>query len=195
MILESKLGDKGLYFSGCIDQKHLKDILKINNSLTKEENIHFNLSIFRYLDNKDLYEYVELVFHNAITEYLNQSQKSILDYLAFDGYKINSWKTGVSLPPHVDSIQYGVHKQSLGPRPTINVLAYLTDDYEEGEMFFPKLDISIKPKAGSVVIFDSDLIHAVNAVKSGDRITMSSNIYSIYSEDIEEFKSNSHKQP
>lgn len=99
------------------------------------------------------------------------------------------WKTGITLPPHRDSVQYGDEDQSSGPRPSVNALAYLTDDYEGGEIYFPELDISIKPKAGSILLFDSDLEHGVNAVKSGVRETLSSNICSIHSNDIEAFKS------
>jgi hypothetical protein len=162
----------------------------MKESLYQEENMHFYLSLFNIEVNKDLFEYATGMFHDAILEYFNESGKDILDYLGSDVYKINSWKTGIRLNEHVDTIQYGDLNQSAGPRPSINVLAYLTDDYEDGEIFFPEVDVSIRPKAGSVVIFDSDLMHGVNAVKSGERRTMSSNLYNIHSEDIEEFKAN-----
>lgn len=162
----------------------------MQKQLHQEENMHFHLSLFNVEVNKDLFAYATGMFHDAILEYFNESGKDILDYLGSDVYKINSWKTDINLPEHLDTIQYGDLEQSSGPRPSINVLAYLTEDYEDGEIFFSEVGVSIRPKAGSVVIFDSDLMHGVNAVKSGERRTMSSNLYNIHSEDIEEFKTN-----
>lgn len=162
----------------------------MQSTLDQEENMHFYVSRIDKLVDEELSGYLDIMFHNAILEYFNESQKDIADYLGSNLYRINSWKTGIKLPEHLDTIQYGDLKQSAGPRPSINVLAYLTDDYEDGEIFFSEVGVSIRPKAGSVVIFDSDLMHGVNAVKSGDRRTLSSNLYNIHSEDIEEFKAN-----
>jgi predicted 2-oxoglutarate/Fe(II)-dependent dioxygenase YbiX len=186
--IESRLGDKGLYITDCIDQEHLKHLSDIRDILPKKEDMHFYMSVLNRAVDKDLCEYLDTIFRNAILEYLNESQKDINDYIASLAYRINSWKTGITLYEHRDSTQYNDLKQSAGPRPSINVLAYLTDDYKDGEIFFSEVGVSIRPKSGSVVIFDSDLMHGVNAVTSGDRRTLSSNLYSIHSEDIEEFK-------
>jgi hypothetical protein len=44
---------------------------------------------------------------------------------------------------------------------------YINDDYEGGELYFPTRGIQVKPKAGSLVIFDSgpEYIHGVSVVE------------------------------
>lgn len=50
-------------------------------------------------------------------------------------------------------------------------LLYLNDDYKGGELVFPKQDISMNPKTGSLIFFEGDYKkpHAVNKVISGSR--------------------------
>lgn len=55
-----------------------------------------------------------------------------------------------------------------------SVLLYLNDDYDGGNLIFPKHNISIKPKPGTLIFFEGDEnnIHGVEEVKSGKRINM-----------------------
>jgi prolyl 4-hydroxylase len=57
---------------------------------------------------------------------------------------------------------------------TISIVAYLNEDYEGGEIYFPRFDLTIKPKAGDVVIFPSTYIyeHASNDMKSGTKYSV-----------------------
>jgi len=52
---------------------------------------------------------------------------------------------------------------------TVSSVVYLNDEYEGGELWFPYLDITLKPQAGDVVLFPSTYIyaHASLKVKSG----------------------------
>jgi predicted 2-oxoglutarate/Fe(II)-dependent dioxygenase YbiX len=61
---------------------------------------------------------------------------------------ISKYSTGKSMGPHVDDY-------NNGDDPNISVVLYLNDDYEGGEINFPNQDITIKPEAGSIVIFPS----------------------------------------
>jgi Rps23 Pro-64 3,4-dihydroxylase Tpa1-like proline 4-hydroxylase len=61
---------------------------------------------------------------------------------------ISKYKSGASMGKHTDS------NGSEGPQ-TISVVCYLNDDYEGGEIRFADQGITIKPKAGSIVIFPS----------------------------------------
>lgn len=195
MNIDTRLGIKGMYITECIDQEHIKILQAIYDGLNKNEKIHFYEAILNLRSGKDIIDYLNITFRNAILEYFNESNKDISDYLASNNYNMTSWKLDVNLPPHVDSVQYGGFEQARGPRPSVNVLAYLTDDYEDGQIYFPEVDVCITPKAGSIVIFDSDLTHAVHAVKSGNRQTLSSNLYNISSPDIEEFKAIGYRYP
>lgn len=65
----------------------------------------------------------------------------------------------------VDNIIYGL-------------IVYINDDYEGGEIFYTKQNISYKPKPGDLVIHSSDehCEHGVNPVKTNIRYSFSSSI-------------------
>lgn len=52
---------------------------------------------------------------------------------------------------------------------TISSVAYLNDDYEGGELYFPNFDVTFTPELGDIVFFPSAFIygHASLPVKSG----------------------------
>lgn len=54
---------------------------------------------------------------------------------------------------------------------TVSVVAYLNDDYEGGEIYFPRFDLTIKPKKGDIVVFPSTYIyeHASQDMISGTK--------------------------
>lgn len=56
----------------------------------------------------------------------------------------------------------------------LSVVYFINDDFDGGELFFPKLDLLIKPKAGTLVCFPSDhnYIHGVKPVTAGRRFTV-----------------------
>jgi hypothetical protein len=82
---------------------------------------------------------------------------------------------------HMDNWYENFNNQ-LKPRPynmyDRSGLIYLTDNYEGGEIYFPKQDFKIKPKAGTFIFFEGnlDVPHEVLEVKSGIRC----NIISFY---------------
>ncbi len=57
---------------------------------------------------------------------------------------------------------------------TISIVAYVNEDYEGGELYFPRFDLTIKPKTGDVVIFPSTYIyeHASNDMISGTKYSI-----------------------
>jgi len=58
---------------------------------------------------------------------------------------ISKYYSGSGMGPHTDS----------GPKAHISAVMYLNDDYNGGELEFPNHGISIKPSAGSIVVFPS----------------------------------------
>lgn len=56
----------------------------------------------------------------------------------------------------------------------LSVVCFLNDDFAGGELVFPDLDLSIEPRAGTLVCFPSDhnFIHGVNPVRAGHRYTL-----------------------
>ena len=57
---------------------------------------------------------------------------------------------------------------------TVSIVAYLNDDYEGGEIYFPRFNLTIKPEPGDVVIFPSTFIyeHASQPMKSGKKYSV-----------------------
>lgn len=164
MYIESTLGDKGLYMVDCVDQEHLEKILKLEKKLDSIKQLKYFRSSLK-LSNDELSTYLKTNINAAIIEYLNKTNKNKSDYIVPPSYAISHWIIGESLEAHTDNLKKD-HPDTHSPRSIINALLYLTDDYTGGEIFFPEVKRSIKPKAGSVVVFDSDLMHGVNAVKA-----------------------------
>lgn len=56
----------------------------------------------------------------------------------------------------------------------LSVVYFLNNDFAGGQLFFPDLDLSIAPAAGTLVCFPSDhnFIHGVRSVTSGHRYTI-----------------------
>lgn len=67
-------------------------------------------------------------------------------------YGINKYFEGQYMGPHVDWNEFNSDI-------TYTIVVYLNDNYEGGELYFvdPSIDIKIKPKAGSVVMFPSTM--------------------------------------
>lgn len=67
-------------------------------------------------------------------------------------YGINKYFEGQYMGPHVDWNEFNSDI-------TYTIVVYLNDDYEGGELYFvdPSIDIKIKPKAGSIVMFPSTM--------------------------------------
>ena len=76
-----------------------------------------------------------------------------------------------------------VHKDEGYPDSNIKIIygvvIYLNDNFSGGLLNYPKLKISIKPKAGSMVIHNSQIHHKVLKVKSGNRYPKPGNRYSL----------------
>ena len=74
---------------------------------------------------------------------------------------IQRMQEGVELKAHTD--------QHTDPSIKYATILYLNDDYADGELFFPNLDIELKPKAGTLVFFpgDEEYKHGVKNVGEG----------------------------
>jgi len=84
-------------------------------------------------------------------------------------YKINNEKIFV---PNNFEIQSKIFPNMWSGH--LACLIYLNDDYDGGEIYFPRQEISIKPKAGTLITFPGSLhyIHGVNKIISGTRYTI-----------------------
>jgi hypothetical protein len=86
------------------------------------------------------------------------------------------WMPGQFQNPHADKELHegeNAGKPNDFPYYDLASLFYLNDDYEGGELYFPKQNINFKPKAGAAYFFPGDLnyIHGVSKIESGIRYT------------------------
>lgn len=86
------------------------------------------------------------------------------------------WPEGTLQHPHADKeLHEGPDAGTENDFPwyDLGTVFYLNDDYEGGELHFPKQNIAFKPKARAAYFFpgDKNFIHGVNIVKSGCRYT------------------------
>ena len=87
---------------------------------------------------------------------------------------------GVSLNESGDSIDYLRDYDQTSVHPTTitegAMVFYINDDYFGGELFFPDIDMEIKPKAGQLIAWPSGPLfeHGVKKITSGDRYVISS---------------------
>jgi len=88
------------------------------------------------------------VFYNKLSEMVNKSDSSLmLSGLA----TIQRMQPKVELKSHTD--------QHTDPSIRYATIIYINDDYVDGELFFPKLDISLRPKPGDMLFFPGDEKH------------------------------------
>jgi hypothetical protein len=116
-----------------------------------------------------------------LIESMVQRLKLVVD----DFFKVDAWATNAAivrwLPgqyqnPHADKeLHEGENSGKPNDFPYYDLasLFYLNDDYEGGELYFPKQEIKFKPKAGAAYFFPGDLnyIHGVSKIESGIRYT------------------------
>lgn len=92
--------------------------------------------------------------------------------LEIDQLQIKKWNTGQSMGPHFDG-------QDGHTELAYSLVTYLNDDYEGGEIHFKNHNITLKPDAGSLIIFPSQepYIHEVKPIISGTRYMSPASIY------------------
>ena len=81
---------------------------------------------------------------------------------------LSFWRYGASAAVHKDNHEDFEYL-------TNSTIIYLNDDYEGGEIYFPNLNFTYKPKKGDAIIFPcntENYDHGVKEVTSGNRYTI-----------------------
>lgn len=82
--------------------------------------------------------------------------------------------------PHQDDASYDLEEDQKGPTfVSHGIVIFITDDFEGGEIVYVNKNISIKPKAGSLLVHPGNLeySHAVNKFYNGERIIFASFVH------------------
>ena len=91
----------------------------------------------------------------------------------------NLMRENAELPPHEDDRYFDQPLDDLGSK-TYVASFLLNDDYEGGELVFGQSEISLKPNAGTLILFPGYMLrHGVNKVKSGTRVNILSHFFDV----------------
>jgi predicted 2-oxoglutarate/Fe(II)-dependent dioxygenase YbiX len=90
-----------------------------------------------------------------------------------DTVQLVRWRTGMHMPAHADRAHADGAPHDMAFRDFASVV-YLNDDYDGGELYFPRLDLTVKPAAGMLLAFTGGWYHehGVLKVAMGERLTM-----------------------
>ena len=113
-----------------------------------------------------------MAFQMCTDRYLDSRKLDKNKYnLNLDRITIKAWNKGQSMGPHFDG-------QDGNKDLAFSLVAYVNDDYEGGEISFPNHNVTIKPKAGSLIMFPSQepYIHEVKPITSGTRYMSPSHV-------------------
>jgi hypothetical protein len=165
------LGTQGIRISNCLDDAE-PFLLSTQNMewdedfRTNGEKIGYGVSLF---EEDYWYDFINSAMLKAADIFLERTNRSTDDYKRiYKHYRIFKWETPMGpMGPHADG--WEVNGETITP--DISLVMYFTGDFEGGNLTFVDLNKKIKPKAGDIVVFDSNTLHAVESVLSGRRIT------------------------
>lgn len=73
------------------------------------------------------------------------------------------YKKDEYVAPHTD-----IYENEDNDRIEYGAVLYWNDNYEGGELYYPEIDFTIKPSAGTLIIHRSDIVHQSLPVKSNN---------------------------
>lgn len=115
------------------------------------------------LTHERLFDRFEKDFTAAVRRYTDEFH---VPWTQKENYEILKYGEGNFFIDHVDDGLFMTRKVSM--------VYYFNDNYEGGEIVFPRFNVEIKPKANQLILFPAAYIynHNVNEVTSGTRYSM-----------------------
>ena len=109
------------------------------------------------------------------TELFQSIRNCVDDYGRYWGVGISSYEAFNFVKYEGAGTHFKIHADH-GPTyvSTTSIVAYLNEDYQGGELWFPRFDLTIKPKVGDIVVFPSTYIyeHASQEMISGTKYSV-----------------------
>ncbi len=118
-------------------------------------------------ENSELYDMHEQIFRSV--------KLCVDDYGAYWGVGIMSYEAFNFVKYEGAGTHFKIHADH-GPTyvTTVSIVVYLNNDYDGGEIWFPRFDLSIKPEPGDIIVFPSTYIyeHASQDMISGTKYSV-----------------------
>jgi len=155
----------------------------LNYSQNSQELYNSHKSSCEFWDKRCIYfhsilnsQVQDLLFEKSIEMRNIIQNRSIISTNLYVEYpQFVKWEPGWELPPHCDNCEPDGITPNATPWRSHGGVIYLNDDFKGGEIFYPKLDLEIRPKPGMMAIHPAGLeyLHGVKKVTEGIRHTIS----------------------
>jgi hypothetical protein len=112
---------------------------------------------------QDTIDMIDKPYNEILKVWAEETGNSPLEYVS-KNYFLRKYHTGGAIGPHID-------KNHENPLNTMDwsILFYLNDNYKGGEVSFPELGVTIKPSAGSALVFPCTATHLAETVEDGEK--------------------------
>jgi hypothetical protein len=150
-----------------------EDIFEITNFLSEEE----VLKIMNFVSNlhhkswqKQADKYYFKVNGNKIFSFLDNDVKNRVNDVFSSEYDIQQF---LAIYKYGESDKHNGHTDD-GTEKNVKygVVIYLNEDFSGGEVFYPELGITYKPRARSMLVHKASVWHEVLPVKNGTRYVL-----------------------
>jgi hypothetical protein len=155
-------GAKNLKYRDCSDFK-----VKYNS----DKSLTLNYNNIRENDQKDIHKDIINLWQDAYSV----QQDPVNDYINMFGLAPLKYWESFNFIQYNPSQHFQIHSDhGYSYTCVLSSVGYLNDDYEGGELYFDKLNLKIKPKAGDLYLFPSSYIysHAAMPVTSGTKYSI-----------------------
>ena len=171
-----------IYIEDFISKDHLDLFIDKINSNSRIEDYGHPVHLTLKVDQRDAvdlwFEYIEKlkVMLESTTRKIKISSTEEIDFTKYRDFPLeisDSPSSEYLMQPHQDDASYDWKEDEKGPTfVSHGIVIFITDDFEGGEIVYVNKDISIKPKAGSLLVHPGNLdyAHAVNKFYNGERI-------------------------
>jgi predicted 2-oxoglutarate/Fe(II)-dependent dioxygenase YbiX len=141
---------------------------KVNDGEELEQVRHCTTLVYKKEDLGKSIPFSQVLYD--VHDSIEKSLDNCLDHYGTKWHLKTDYKESLHLIKYLPGNFFKLHADSGPYYPsTISAIFFLNDDYEGGELYFPRQDLTIKPSAGDILLFPSIFIyeHAVLNVLSG----------------------------